>query len=102
MTPQCEAGPKVERRKRKEDADICDQPLPEVVPEEQDIHAHDNGDQGKHVKRDGPMSSHRLTLRVGGSPDVSRAVRCRVEGRTHARVFGNVTRRDPELVTTCY
>ena len=60
LTPQCKSEPQIERRKHKDDADICYQPLPEPVPEEQDIHAHDNGYQSKHVKRDGGVSSHRF------------------------------------------
>jgi hypothetical protein len=53
----------MERRKHKDDAHVCHQPLPELVPEEQDINAHDNRYQSKHVKRDDGVSSHRFTLR---------------------------------------
>jgi hypothetical protein len=56
--------PQTERRKHEDDADVCDQPLPEVVPEEQDIHAHHNGYQSKHVERDGGVPSHRSSSYV--------------------------------------
>jgi hypothetical protein len=64
------------------------------VLEEQDIHAHHNGYQSKHVKGDSGLSSHRFILRVGGSPEVGRAVRCRAEGRPHAPVRRNDPRQD--------
>jgi hypothetical protein len=69
--------PEIERRKHKDYADICCQPRPEVVPEKQDIQAHDNGYQSKHVQRDGDVSSHRFILRFGECsrmfPEQSRA-----------------------------
>jgi hypothetical protein len=34
------------------------QPLPEPVPEEQDVHADHDGYQREHVKHDGCLSSH--------------------------------------------
>jgi len=48
-----------------------------VVPEEQDIHAHHDGDQSKHVKRDGRVSFHRFILGVGGPAE---GPRCAVPG----------------------
>ena len=38
------------------------QPLPELVPEEQDVHADHDGYQCEHVKHDGCLSSHRSFL----------------------------------------
>jgi hypothetical protein len=40
-----------------------------VVSQEQDIHAHHNHYQSKHVKRDGGGPSHRFIVRIGRSPD---------------------------------
>jgi hypothetical protein len=39
-------------------SDVHHQPLPEPVPEEQDIHADHDGYQREHVKHDGCLSSH--------------------------------------------
>jgi hypothetical protein len=38
--------------------DVHYQPLPEPVPEEQNVHADHNGYQREHVKHDGCLSSH--------------------------------------------
>jgi hypothetical protein len=64
--PNARAEPQVERHKHEDDADVGHQPLPEVVFEEQDIHAHHNGYQSKHIERDGGVSSH-VSSYVGGS-----------------------------------
>jgi len=69
LPPKCVPEPQIERSKHKDDADVCHQPRPEVMPEEQDIHAHHDGDQSKHVKRDGRVSSHRFILGAGGSAE---------------------------------
>src|SRR5260370_41119689 len=50
--------PKVERREHQDDPDVHHQPLPEPVPEEQDVHADHDGYQREHVKCDGCLSSH--------------------------------------------
>ena len=54
------AGPRreAERREHQDDADVHHQPLPEPVPEEQDVHADHDGYQREHVKDDGWLSSH--------------------------------------------
>jgi len=53
--------PQTERRKHQDNSDVHYQPLPEPVPEEQDVHAdhadHD-GYEREHVKHDGCLSSH--------------------------------------------
>ena len=54
--------PEIERREYQDNSDVYYQPLPEVVPEEQEVHADHDGYQGKHVKRDGCLSSHRFVL----------------------------------------
>jgi hypothetical protein len=54
--------PQTERREDQDNPDVCYQPFPEVVPEEQDVHADHDGYQRKHVKRDGCLSSHRFVL----------------------------------------
>ena len=35
--------PQIERRKYQDNSDVNDQPIPEVVPEEQDVHADHDG-----------------------------------------------------------
>src|SRR5881227_3930589 len=54
--------PQTERREHQDNPDIYYQPLPEVVPEEQDVHADHDGYQREHVKHDGYWSSHRSFL----------------------------------------
>src|ERR1700721_794030 len=49
--------PQVEHREHQDDPDIHQQPLPEPVPEEQDIHADHDGYQHEHVERDACLSS---------------------------------------------
>jgi len=54
--------PQTERREHQDNSDVYDQPLPEVVPEEQDVHADHDGYQREHVEHDGCLSSHRFVL----------------------------------------
>src|SRR6516164_4274300 len=54
--------PPIERPEYQDNADVHYQPLPEVVPEEQDVHADHDGYQREHVKHDGCLSSHRFVL----------------------------------------
>jgi hypothetical protein len=44
--------PEPERREHEDDADVHQQAFPEVVPEEEDVHADHDGDQRQHVERD--------------------------------------------------
>ena len=77
---------------------FCYQPLQEVVLEEQDIHAHHNGYQSKHVKRDGGVSSHRFIVRIRDSPEMGGVVRCLAEGRPDAPAFRpDAVVHNPEL-----
>ena len=79
--------PQTERREHQDDPDVYYQPLPELVPEEQDIHTDHDSYQREHVKHDGCLPSHRSCLLCAtewsksgaGSPDGSRL---RLEGRT--------------------
>jgi hypothetical protein len=48
----------VESREHQDQADIHDQPFPEAIPEEQNIHANDDGGHYHHTKRDGWRSAH--------------------------------------------
>jgi hypothetical protein len=50
--------PQIDRREHQDDSDVYYQPLPELVLEEQDVHADHDGYQHEHVKRDGCLSSH--------------------------------------------
>src|SRR5262245_48226818 len=50
--------PQIERREHQDNSDVHYQPLPEPVPEEQDVHADHDGYQREHVKHDGCLSSH--------------------------------------------
>jgi hypothetical protein len=54
--------PEIERREYQDNSDVYYQPLPELVPEEQDVHADHDGYQREHVKHDGCLSSHRSFL----------------------------------------
>ena len=54
--------PQIERREHQDNSDVYYQPLPELVPEEQDVHADHDGYQREHVKHDGCLSSHRSFL----------------------------------------
>jgi len=53
--------PQTERQEYQDNSDVYHQPLPEVVPEEQDVHADHDGYQREHVKHDGYLS-HRFVL----------------------------------------
>jgi hypothetical protein len=54
--------PEIERREHQDNPDVYRQPLPEVVLEEQDVHAHHDGHHREHVKHGGCLSSHRFLL----------------------------------------
>ena len=54
--------PEIERREHQDNSGVHYQPLPELVPEEQDVHADHDGYQREHVKHDGCLSSHRFVL----------------------------------------
>jgi hypothetical protein len=62
VTPAAAHGrfrePQIERREHQDNSDVHYQPLPEPVPEEQDVHADHDGYQREHVKHDGCLSSH--------------------------------------------
>ena len=48
----------VERREHQDDSNVHHQPLPEPVPEEQDVDGDHDGYQREHVKDGGCLSSH--------------------------------------------
>jgi len=50
--------PQIERREYQDNSDVYHQPFPEPVPEEQDVHADNDGYQREPVKHDGCLSSH--------------------------------------------
>src|SRR5262249_52484005 len=52
--------PPEERPEHQDDADVYCQPRPEVMLEEQDVHADHDGYQREHVQHDGCLSSHRF------------------------------------------
>ena len=54
--------PQIDRRKYQDNSDVNDQPNPELVPEEQDVHADHDGYHREHVKRGGYPVSHRFIL----------------------------------------
>ena len=57
--------PQIEHPEHQDNYDVHDQPHPEPVPQEQDVHAHHDGYQHEHVKRDGsPFSHPSLLLRA--------------------------------------
>ena len=53
--------PQIERQEDQDNSDVYHQPLPEVVPEEQNVHAYHDGYQREHVKHDDYLS-HRFVL----------------------------------------
>ena len=50
--------PQIERREHQDNSDVHHQPRPELVPEEQDVHADHDAYQREHVKHDGNLSAH--------------------------------------------
>ena len=54
--------PPIKRREYQDNSDVYYQSLPEVVPEEQDVHADHDGYQPEHVKHGDCGSSHRFVL----------------------------------------
>jgi hypothetical protein len=54
--------PEIKRPEYQNNSDVYYQPFPELVPEEQDVHANHDGYQREHVKRDDCRSSHRFVL----------------------------------------
>src|SRR5215471_8980825 len=54
--------PPIKRREYQDDSDVYEQSLPEVVPEEQDVHADHDGYQPEHVKHGDCRPSHRFVL----------------------------------------
>ena len=50
--------PQIERPEHENDYDVHYQPLPEPVPEEQEVHADHDDYQRQHVKHDGCQISH--------------------------------------------
>src|SRR4029077_4595349 len=54
--------PEIERPEHQDNPDVCYQPPPGLVPEEQDVRTDNDGDQREHVQHDGCPSSHRPVL----------------------------------------
>ena len=54
--------PQIERPEYQDDPDVYCQSLPEVVPEEQDVHADHDGYQSQHVQHNRCLSSHCFVL----------------------------------------
>jgi len=52
----------IECREHQNNSDVYYQPFPELVPEEQDVHADHDGYQREHVKHDGCLSSYHFFL----------------------------------------
>src|SRR5215469_8412668 len=50
--------PQIERHEHQDNSDVHYRPLPEPVPEEQDIHADHDGYQREQIKQDSCLSSH--------------------------------------------
>src|SRR5262249_3895131 len=50
--------PQIERCEHQDYSNVHHQPFPEPVPEEQDVHADNDGYQREHVKHDDCLSSH--------------------------------------------
>jgi hypothetical protein len=54
--------PEIKGHEHQDNSDVYCQPFPELVPEEQDVHADHDGHQREDVKRGYCMSSHRFFL----------------------------------------
>jgi hypothetical protein len=54
--------PQIDRREHHNDCDVHYQPRPELVSEEQDVHADHDGYHREHVKHNDYLSSHRFFL----------------------------------------
>ena len=54
--------PQTERREHQDNSDVRYQPLPEMSPEEQNVHDDHDGYQREHVQRDSCLPSHRSVL----------------------------------------
>src|SRR5215471_21812659 len=54
--------PQIERCEHQDYSDVHHQPFPEPVPEEQDVHADNDGDKREHVKHDDCLSFHSALL----------------------------------------
>jgi hypothetical protein len=54
--------PQIERPEYQDNSDVYYQPLPEEMPEEQDVHANHDGYHHEHVKHADCPSSHRFVL----------------------------------------
>ncbi len=63
--PESSEDQETERREHQNNPDVGYQPLREVVPEEQDVHADHDGYQREHVQHDGYLSCHDLVLHDG-------------------------------------
>ncbi len=70
--------PEVEGTEHKDDPDVCCQPLPEMIPEEQHVHSNDDGNQGQYEKRDG-RSSHGHTMHSADHRDHANARKVRTQ-----------------------
>ena len=57
--------PEVERHEDQDNTDVYRQALPEVVPEEQDVHADHDAYKRKYIKNGCCLSSHRIVLLCG-------------------------------------
>ena len=62
LAPESSEDQEPARREHKNDPDVDYQPLQEVVPEEQDVHADHDGYQREHVQHDACLSCHDLVL----------------------------------------
>ena len=63
--PESSEDQQTERCEHQNDRDVGYQPLGEVVPEEQDVHADHDGYHREHVQHDAYLSSHGLVLHDG-------------------------------------
>jgi len=55
----------IECREHQDNSDVYYQPRPEVVPEEQDVHADHDGYHREHIQDGACLSSHRFVLQCG-------------------------------------
>jgi hypothetical protein len=55
--------PEIERREHHDDSDVYQQTRPEMVPEEQHVHANHDGYHREHEKHDGRLFSSGQVLR---------------------------------------
>jgi hypothetical protein len=76
-----------ERREHHNDPDVGYQPLRDVVPEEQDVHADHDGYQREHVQHNAYLSCHTSFYTTGWARAMAKGHKCARPGAVRAAVW---------------